>query len=115
MRLFLAILLSLLAVPALAAVNLSWDLSEGAQGYRVYVQTPPGTGTVQSVDITAPPYDVSPNLQAGTQSEIWVTATVTTPEPYESGQSNHIRFTLPAPPTVTTIPGPPPGITITWQ
>lgn len=114
-RILIGLILAMLAPLAVGAVNLSWTPSEGAQGYKVYVQTPPTTGTAQSFAVTAPPYDVGPNLQAGVQSEMWVTATVTTPAPYESGPSNHIRYTIAAPPTVTTVPGPPPGITITWQ
>lgn len=115
-RSLFVILLSMLAASsAQAAVNLTWNPSEGAQGYKVYVQTPSITGTVQSFAVTSPSYDVGPHIQSGVQSEIWVTATVTTPAPYESGQSNHIRVTGPVPPIVTTIPGPPPAITITWQ
>lgn len=105
----------LLSAAASAAVNLTWGTVEGAQGYKVYVQTPSVTGPAQSFAITAPPFDVGPHLQVGIESEMWMTSTVATPAPYESGQSNHIRYTPPPPPIVTTIPGPPPSVTITWQ
>ena len=106
-RLLVVLAIVLMASPCFAW-ELSWDVADGAEGYRVSYAVSPmdentvpltadvGTELVKSLD--------NMGLVEGTRYEIFVQA-------YEgtsfSGHSDHLRWTYPAPPAIIEYQEPP--------
>ena len=96
-----------------AAPTLLWEASEGAQGYKLYLAPTANPQSVVTLDVgNVTTKDLAGQVAVGTQYEAWVTAYSTLANPYESGQSNHIRFTVDAAPQIITVPAAPTSLTI---
>jgi hypothetical protein len=93
---WLGFCLVLLAAPAMAAINVTWDIVEAATGYKVYCEaTPIGAGPyVADFTVQAPPVDIEAAAPVNVQTECWITAYAAAAE---SADSNHIVFTNPGP------------------
>lgn len=116
MNMLTAVLLFLVTSVVTAAPTVVWDASAGADGYKIYVEPTPVAGSPTMTDVgNVLVFDLGPQVQIGTEYEIWVTAYATDPAIPDSADSNHIRLTPPAAPQVVTIPSPPSTIQIQFQ
>ncbi len=105
--------LALASIAAGASTVLQWDASDGAEGYNAYCGPTP-VSAVAPVDVGAEvTYDLIGVVSAGIQYECWVTAYAAGFP--ESGESNHIQFTLPTMVQTILVYGQPSSVTVSWQ
>ena len=107
-KLLIAIAIVLLASPCFAW-TLSWDAATGADGYRVSY-FPAGTTPPTTIDTTATSVDLDTlGLSTGVRYEFYVQGSKSGSL---SGESDHIRWTYPIPPTTIEMMGQPVNIVI---
>ena len=108
------IIIALLAIVFLATTASAWTLKfdpvTGVDGYKLY-HKPLSATTFIEVDIgTATSYDLAPlNLVVGTRYEFYVIAHS---EGSTSGESDHVRWTVPVNPIVVELPDSPQRLVI---
>lgn len=102
------------AVPAFAGFNLEWQAAAGATGYRVSYKTLAATTYTQVDAGNVVSWPIPTTLVKGTRYEFYVQAyTGTTTKSY-SGDSDHLRWTYPADPTVIELPAAPSSLIINF-
>lgn len=107
--LILAILLSLFFAATAFAWALSWDVSEGATGYKVFYNVVEPPGEVAAVDVGNTTEHPLVGLEVGVRYEFWCTAYNSTGE---STKSDSLRWTYPREPIVVEMLDAPVHITI---
>jgi hypothetical protein len=96
-------ILSLLFVGQVYAASLQWTASTGAAGYQVSYKTLAAT-TYTVVDVgNVVQWTIPTTLVKGTRYEFFVNVYAGTPKSY-SGDSDHIRWTMPRDPVIIELP-----------